>query len=81
MILPETVNASWIATLRDDQLLRAEASLHAAFSKHEKTEKQRMGARYEMLRGSEPLVSAWLRWSLVNNETRTRGLAIQRSHA
>ena len=79
MTVPETVNARWIASLGDAQLLAAESALHAAFVKEEKAEKQRMGARYTMLRGPESLVRAWLHWMLVNNETRTRGVIIQRA--
>lgn len=79
MMIPEKVNASWIATLRDDQLVRAEASLHKEFVKQETAEKERRGSRYVMLRGPESLVSAWLRWLLVNNETSSRGLTVSRT--
>jgi hypothetical protein len=81
MTIPERVNASWIATLADSQLLQAEATLHADFTKQEAAEKQRRGAAYTMLRGPQPLVDAWLRWLMVNNETRTRGLVIHRKAA
>ena len=59
MLLPEKVNARWIATLGNDQLLEAEAQLHALFKKEETAEKRRTGARYTMLRGPEALVTAW----------------------
>ncbi|MGQ0643034.1 MAG: hypothetical protein ACT4P6_19995 [Gemmatimonadaceae bacterium] len=78
MVLPEKVNARWIATLGNDQLLEAEALLHATFAKEEATEKRRTGARYTMLRGPESLVSAWHRWLLVSNATHTRGVAVHR---
>lgn len=78
MKLPERVNASWIATLEDAQLLQAEAQLHAEFSKEELAEKKRAGARYEMMRGPESLMSAWQRWLLVSNEMRARGVLIHR---
>ena len=79
MSIPEHVNARWIASLRDDQLIKAEATLHAEFVKHEVAEKQRRGARYTLMRGPEALVSAWLRWHLVNNETHTRHLVVHRA--
>jgi hypothetical protein len=76
MTIPEHVNAQWISTLGDAQLVRAEASLHTTFRKHEKVEKARCGARYVLLQGPPDLVNAWLRWLLVSNATRTRGLVI-----
>ena len=79
MMIPETVNASWIASLKNEQLIKAENILHREFAKHETAEKQRRGARYIMLRGPEALVSAWLRWLLVNNETSNRGLNVHRT--
>jgi hypothetical protein len=75
MVLPEKVNARWMASLDNWQLLQAEALLRTEFSKQETAEKWRMGARYAMIRGPESLVRAWLRWLLVNNETYVRGLA------
>jgi hypothetical protein len=78
MKIPDKVNASWIATLGDDQLVRAEATLHKEFSQQEISEKERRGARYEMMRGPESLVGAWLRWLMVNNEARHRGLVVHR---
>lgn len=79
MILPEKVNSRWIASLGTDQLVEAEGLLHAEFLREETAEKGRTGARYKMLRGPESLVSAWNRWLLVNNETRTRRVVIHRS--
>jgi hypothetical protein len=78
MTIPEKVDASWIATLPNDKLLKAETKLHAEFLKEETAEKKRRGDAYTMLRGPQSLVDAWLRWLLVNNETRSRGLAVQR---
>jgi hypothetical protein len=77
MKIPDNINARWIATLRDDQLMRAEAQLHAAFRANERVEKGRTGARYILLQGPATLVTAWHRWLLLNNETRTRGLVVQ----
>ena len=39
MEMPDRINARWIATLGDDQLMKAEAELHAVFRKHETVEK------------------------------------------
>ena len=78
MRLPETINASWIATLADEQLMQAEARLHELFRVQEKREKARAGARYSMMRGPEPLISAWHRWLMVNNEALHRGMVLRR---
>jgi hypothetical protein len=78
MKIPDYINARWIATLGNDQLMKAEAQLHAVFRKEETSEKTRSGRRYILLQGSAPLVSAWHRWLLLNNETRTRGLVVHR---
>lgn len=78
MIIPDHINGRWIATLEDDQLMVAEAELHALFRAQESTEKRRSGARYMLLHGPVGLVNAWHRWLLVNNETRNRGLVVHR---
>ena len=78
MMIPERVNAGWIDTLRDDDLLKAERTLHREFAKEETAEKQRRGANYVMLRGPESLVRAWLRWLMVNNATSSRSLVVHR---
>ncbi len=80
MKIPENVNARWIDTLDDAQLLTAESSLHADFMKHETAEKRRRGARYNMFQGPNILVTTWLRWLMVSNATRSRGLLAARSH-
>jgi hypothetical protein len=77
MTIPERVNARWMATLANDQLLAAEAELHADFYRQEVVEKNRRGARYILLHGPTSLVNAWLRWMLVNTEAKTRGLRVQ----
>jgi hypothetical protein len=77
MLIPERVNGKWMATLDDMALLEAEADLHADFRKQDAAEKSRLGTRYRLLQGSASLVNAWMRWSLVNNETTKRGLATQ----
>lgn len=78
MNLPDRINAQWIATLENDQLMTAEAELHALFRAAERTEKDRSGARYILLQGPAALVNAWHRWLLVSNETRQRGLVVRR---
>ena len=75
--IPDHVNARWCASLRDDQLIAAEARLHTDFRKQEKAEKARSGGRYILLQGPPELVTAWHRWLLVSNETRTRGLTVR----
>lgn len=77
MPIPDRVNAGWIATLGDDQLIAAESQLRAIFHKQETLEKRRRGSRYAVLEGPEPLVNAWLRWVMVSNEARTRGLVVR----
>jgi len=77
MPIPNRVNADWIATLGDDQLMDAEAQLRAAFLTQETLEKHRRGARYAVLEGPEMLVTAWHRWIMVSNEARTRKLVVQ----
>ena len=77
MPIPNRINADWIATLGDDQLMDAEAQLRALFLTQETLEKHRRGARYAVLEGPEVLVTAWHRWVMVNNEARTRRLVVQ----
>jgi hypothetical protein len=77
VIIPDRVNARWIATLSNEQLVSADAELHATFREYETVEKRRTGSRYVLLQGPTTLVNAWLRWTMVNNETRTRGLVVR----
>ena len=78
MPIPDRINADWIATLPDDQLVSAESQLRAIFLTQETEEKQRRGARYAILEGPESLVNAWHRWLMVSNEARSRGLLVRR---
>ena len=78
MTIPDHVDSRWIATLGDDQLMKAEAELHGHFRECETAEKRRAGARYILLQGPPTLVNAWHRWLLVNNAARTRGLPVRR---
>ncbi len=74
MTIPERITARWIATLSNEDLQLAERSLHGSFREEETAEKARRGQAYSLLRGPESLTSAWLRWCMVCNATRDRGL-------
>jgi hypothetical protein len=78
--IPDHINGRWIAALGNDQLVNAEAQLHAVFHRHESAEKARSGSRYMLLQGPSDLVNAWQRWLLVSNETRSRGLVVRRAN-
>ena len=78
MMLPLRVDARWISSLADTDLLVAEDALHEDFRVQERTEKARSGGRYMLLNGPSGLVNAWLRWLLVSNAARTRGLSVHR---
>jgi len=77
MNIPERVNGKWLATLDDIDLVEAEAHLHADFRRQDMAEKARRGTKYRLLEGPAALVDAWLRWGVVSNETRKRGLVTQ----
>jgi hypothetical protein len=77
MNIPERVNSKWVATLDDTDLVTAEAHLHADFRRQDVAEKSKRGTKYRLLEGPAPLVDAWLRWLLVSNEARKRGLVTQ----
>jgi hypothetical protein len=74
MKVPERLTAKWIDTLEDRELLDVEWGLHQLFARAEKEEKKVRGSAYALMRGPEPLLYAWQRWSLLNNATRARGL-------
>jgi len=76
MVIPDRINARWIATLGDDELVTAEAQLYDTFREREAVERTRAGARYVLLQGPATLVNAWHRWGLLNNETRNRQLSV-----
>ena len=77
MTVPERVTADWIATLGNRQLVTVESRLHSEFLDEETQEKKRRGDRYTLLQGPAALVNAWLRWQMVSNEARSRGLLIR----
>lgn len=74
MTIPDRITARWIATLSNDELQSAERTLHGSFSEEEMQEKARRGKAYSLMRGPEALTNAWLRWCMVCNATRDRGL-------
>ena len=78
MSIPLNVNARWIATLGDDQLIAAEAQLYTAFKACEVVERERAGSRYMLLQGPAALVNAWHQWALLNHETQVRGVSVSR---
>jgi len=77
MTVPDRVTADWIATLGNGQLVMAESHLRSEFLDAESQEKDRRGGRYALLEGPPALVNAWLRWQMVSNEARSRGLLIR----
>ena len=77
MTVPERVTADWIATLANAQLMTVESRLHSEFLDEENEEKEKRGDRYALLQGPPALVNAWLRWQMVNNEARSRGLLVR----
>jgi hypothetical protein len=81
MAIPTNINSQWIASLKNPQLVEAEAQLYDAFHTREIAEKSRAGARYVLLQGPSDLVNAWQQWLMLNNEARTRGVLIRRTHA
>jgi len=77
MTVPDRVTAGWIATLANGQLMTIESTLHSEFVDEETQEKKRRGDRYSLLQGPPALVNAWLRWQMVSNEARSRGLLVR----
>lgn len=79
MMIPDTLNARWVAALGNDQLLTAEAALRAIFHAEETQAKAHSGQRYVLLQGPPTLINAWHRWSLASNEMATRKLVVPRA--
>jgi hypothetical protein len=74
MTLPDRIDAKWIDSLGDTELVQAEWELHKVFSRTENDEKKVHGTAMGTANWSELLMAAWMRWSLVQNATRARGL-------
>jgi hypothetical protein len=78
MAVPERLTADWITSLDNGDLVAVESDLHTEFVDEENLERRRRGDRYVLLQGPAALVDAWLRWLMVNNETRLRSLVVRR---
>ena len=74
MELPERINASWVESLADADLVRIESQLHDVFNLAETEERRVQGGKYSLTRGSAELMLAWQRWNMVSLATRARGL-------
>ena len=74
LLIPDRVSRRWMDLLDNVQLADAESTLHRDFTILDRAEKIRRGMRYRLLEGPAPLVDAWLRWLLVNNEARDRSI-------
>ena len=77
MLIPDRINARWIATLADDEVVTAEAQLYNDYRERDAAERFRAGARYVLLQGPATLVTAWHRWGLLSNEARARQLVVK----
>ena len=81
MLIPDHINARWIATLADDEVVAAEAQLYKDFRERDAVERVRAGARYVLLQGPATLVTAWHRWGLLSSEVRARQLVVKHARA
>ena len=80
MQVPEKIDKEWISSLNDDELKLAESGLRENFAAEEQAERKRRGPRYELMRGPETLLRAWMRWSMVNTAALDRGLTVKYRH-
>jgi hypothetical protein len=80
-LLPAKINAAWIETLADDDLIDVEARLHERFTVLDSRHKRLRGGEYSLMRGPTELIDAWDRWSRVSMATRTRSLVPRRLNA
>ncbi|MBI3567837.1 MAG: hypothetical protein HY084_06495 [Gemmatimonadetes bacterium] len=76
--IPEKINAAWIDTLADVDLLDVESRLHEKFTVLDRKHKTLRGSRYVLLQGPTELIDAWDRWSRVDRAARARSLAPNR---
>ena len=80
-LLPARINAAWIDTLADDDLIDVEARLHERFTVLDSRHKRLRGGEYSLMRGPTELIDAWDRWSRVSMAARTRSLVTRRQSA
>jgi hypothetical protein len=80
-LVPEKINAAWINTLADDDLIDVEARLHERFTVLDSRHKRLRGGEYSLMRGPTELIDAWDRWSRVSMAARTRSLVTRRQSA
>jgi hypothetical protein len=80
-LVPEKINAAWIKTLADEDLIDVEARLHERFTVLDSRHKRLRGGEYSLMRGPTELIDAWDRWSRVSMATRTRSLVPRRQAA
>lgn len=73
-LIPTRINAAWIGTLADDDLLDIEVRLHERFSVLDQRHRRTAKERYNLMQGPVELIDAWDRWSRVNVATRGRAL-------
>jgi hypothetical protein len=76
--VPEYINAAWVDSLTDADILDIEARLHKRYSLIERRERKAQGDSYSLFRGSADLLKAWDRWSRISGATRARRLRIRR---
>jgi len=72
--VPARIQAAWINTLSDRDLLDVESQLRDLFFRLEGIEKKKFGRKYDLFRGPAELMEAWDRWSRVHTATRERSL-------
>ena len=55
MTFPDRIDASWIGSLNDDQLVQAECELRKRFAQQEAKEKKRRGMQYDLMKGPDDI--------------------------
>ena len=80
-LVPDRINATWIKTLADEDLVDIEERLYGRFLILDNKEKKLRGGRYVMFRGPEELLTAWDRWCRVRNALQFRSLTARRRPA
>jgi hypothetical protein len=73
-VVPERIDAAWISTLADEDIIAIEARLQARFAILDSREKKLRGQSYNLMRGPADLVLAWDRWSRIRSARQSRKL-------